>query len=91
MKVLGKRILLDKPHMEESKLQLSPELQEEFEREQIAKWKKLTVYETGSEVTTVSKGDVVYISPMHLQSGEIISLGEEEKIMIKESDIALIW
>lgn len=92
MKVLGKRILLDKPQMEESKLQLSPELQEEFERKQIAKWKKLSVHAVGEEVSSIKVGDLVYVSPMYLQSAEIINAeGEDDKIMVREADVALIW
>ena len=91
MKVLGKRILLDKPHFEEPTLELSPELKEEFERKEISKWKKLTVFQIGEDVTTANVGDLVYVSPMHLQSAEILDLEEGQKIMIREMDIALIW
>ena len=91
MKVLGKRILLDKPQFEEPTLELSPELKEEFERKEISKWKKLTVFQIGDDVTTTNVGDLVYVSPMHLQSAEILDLDEGQKIMIREMDIALIW
>ena len=91
MKLLGKRILLDKPDFDEPTIELSPELKEEFERKEIAKWKKLTVYEIGDEATVVTPGELVYVSPMHLQSAEIVDLEEGQKIMIREMDIALVW
>jgi len=91
MKILRKIILLDKPEIEESVLQLSPEMQEEFERKQIAKWKKLRVFAVGDEVTKVVAGEEVYVSPTHLQTAELITVDGEEKIMIGEMHISIVW
>ena len=91
MKVLGKRILLDRPEVEESKIQLSPELQAEFDKKQMAKWKELKVFKVGTEVTHVEEGDSVYIAPMQLQSAELIEVDGSPKVMIREMDITLVW
>jgi len=91
MKVLRKRILLDKPEIEESVLQLSPEMQEEFEMKQIAKWKKLRVFAVGDEIADIKEGDLVYVSPSHLQTAEVVQVDGVDKIMIAEMHIAIIW
>lgn len=90
-KLVGKRILLNKPTKPESKIQLSPEANEAMEKEMMAKWTSLEVFAVGHEVDLVKPGDKVYVETYALQSAGVVSLGEDIKLMIGERDIAIVW
>jgi hypothetical protein len=91
MKLLGHRILLDNPNIKEPTLELPPESLEEFRREQLKKLTKLTVFAIGDEVSKVKKGDSVYVQTMYLLNPEWVEVEGENKMLIRELDIALIW
>lgn len=90
-KLLGARVLLTRPVRPKSAIQLSPEAEAELDKEMMAKWTALEVFATGPEVTSVKTGDKVYVPVTYLQHADIVVFGEEQKMMVAERDIALIW
>jgi co-chaperonin GroES (HSP10) len=91
IKVKGHRVLLNRPKREERLIQLTPEMEEEMNMRELANLKRLEVYALGEEVTNVKIGDFVYVNLMYLQSAELVEIEGEEKIMVRDSDIAFTW
>lgn len=89
--VKGHRVLLNRPKREERLIQLTPEMEEELNMKELANLKRLEVYALGEEVTNVKVGDFVYVNIMYLQSAELVEVEEEEKIMVSDRDIAIVW
>jgi co-chaperonin GroES (HSP10) len=89
--VKGHRVLLNRPKREERLIQLTPEMEEELNMKELASLKRLEVFALGEEVTSVKKGDFVYVNLMYLQSAELVEVEGEEKIMVRNSDIAIVW
>jgi co-chaperonin GroES (HSP10) len=89
--VKGHRVLLNRPRREERLIQLTPEMEEELNMKELANLKRLEVYALGEEVTSVKVGDFVYVNLMYLQSAELVEIEGEEKIMVRDSDIAIVW
>lgn len=89
--VKGHRVLLNRPAREERVIQLTPEMEEEMNFQELKKLKHLEVYAVGEEVTNVKVGDTVYVNLMYLQSAELIEVEGEEKIMVNDRDIAIVW
>ena len=89
--VKGHRVLLNRPVREERLIQLTPEMEEELNMKELANLKHLEVYALGEEVTNVKVGDFVYVNLMYLQSAELVEIEGEEKIMVRDSDIAIVW
>jgi predicted nuclease of restriction endonuclease-like RecB superfamily len=91
-KLIGTRVLLSKPVKPETTIVMSPEMEDEMEREMMKKWTHLEVYAVGSDVTSVNVGDSVYVPSFSLQSADLIELDDlSTKLMIAERDIAIIW
>lgn len=91
MIVKGKRVLLSKPTLAKSAIEMSPEVQESIERENMKKWTHLEVFSIGDTVTDIKVGDVVYLPKYALERSDILEVDGEVKIMVAESDIAIIW
>lgn len=89
--VKGHRVLLNRPKREERLIQLTPEMEEELNMKELANLKRLEVYALGEEVTNVKVGDFVYVNIMYLQSAELVEVEGEEKIMVSDRDIAIVW
>ncbi len=89
--VKGHRVLLNRPRREERLIQLTPEMEEELNMKELANLKRLEVYALGEEVTSVKVGDFVYVNLMYLQSAELVEVEGEEKIMVSDRDIAIVW
>ena len=89
--VKGHRVLLNRPKREERLIQITPEMEEEMNMRELANLKRLEVYAIGKDVTEVAVGDVVYVNLMYLQSAELVEIEGEEKIMVRDSDIAFTW
>ena len=89
--VKGHRVLLNRPMREERLIQLTPEMEEELNMKELANLKRLEVYALGEEVTNVKVGDFVYVNLMYLQSAELVDVEGEEKIMVNDRDIAIVW
>ena len=66
-------------------------MEEEFNMKELANLKRLEVYALGEEVTNVKVGDFVYVNIMYLQSAELVEVEGEEKIMVSDRDIAIVW
>jgi hypothetical protein len=90
-KLIGKRVLLNKPEKPESKVVLSAEAEASLEQDMMKKWTALEVFATGDEVDIVSPGDLVYVETYALQSAGVVQLEEGIKLMIAERDIAIVW
>jgi co-chaperonin GroES (HSP10) len=91
IQVKGHRVLLNRPKREERLIQLTPEMEEELNMKELANLKRLEVFALGEEVTNVKVGDFVYVNLMYLQSAELVEVEGEEKIMVRDSDIAIVW
>ena len=89
--VKGHRVLLNRPKREERLIQLTPEMEEELNMKELVGLKHLEVYAVGEDVVNVSEGDVVYVNIMYLQSAELVEVEGEEKIMVSDRDIAIVW
>lgn len=89
--VKGHRVLLNRPKREERLIQLAPEMEEEINMKELIGLKHLEVYAIGEEVTNVKVGDVVYVNLMYLQSAELLDIEDTQKIMVRDSDIAIVW
>ena len=89
-KVLGKRVLIEKPETPESPVLLTDDVKAQMEREMIAKWTKLPVAATGEECTSVKPGDQVYVGRA-LEHSEIILIDEKTYFMINEAQVSIIW
>jgi hypothetical protein len=90
-KLKGVRILLSLPKRDDKGIILTPELEEQFNREYAMKMDKLEVYAIGDAVTDVQVGDVVYVPVEELKRGTFISINEEDKLMVSALSVALIW
>jgi hypothetical protein len=91
IKVKGHRVLLNRPVKEERLIKLSPEMEEAMEFEELKKLKNLEGFAVGEEVQGINVGDKVYVQLMSLQSAELVEVEGNEKIMVRSSDIAIIW
>jgi hypothetical protein len=87
----GKRVLLNKPQINDLGLELSPETKEQLMQEEMKKYTELEIFAVGDEVTDFEAGDLVYVSPSVLAYAEIISIDGDDRIMIREMDISLVW
>jgi hypothetical protein len=91
MKLLGKRLLLNKPEVKKSTIELSEAEKEQMERELMSKWTTLEVSAVGDEVTMVKPGDKVYVYAHSLRNAEIVEIENIPKLIVHESEIAIVW
>lgn len=91
MKVKGKRVLLNKPVIEKSPIEMTPEIQASIEMDAMKKWTKLVVYAVGEDVEGIKPGDKVYIPKGGLERSDILEVKGELKLMISQMDIAIVW
>jgi predicted NACHT family NTPase len=91
MKILGKRLLLNKPETKKSTIELSEAEKEQIERELMVKWTALEVNAIGDEVTMVKPGDKVYVYAHSLRNAEIVEIEGSPKLIVHESEIAIVW
>jgi predicted RNA-binding protein with PUA-like domain len=91
MKLLGKRVLLNKPETKKSTIELSETEKQQIEKELMSKWTTLEVSAVGNEVSTVKPGDKVYVYAHSLRNAEIIEVEEIAKLIVHESEIAIVW
>ncbi len=91
MKLKGKRVLLSKPTMETSPIHMTPEVQENLDKENMKKWTHLEVFAIGETVENIKVGDMVYIPKGGLERSDVVEVGGEIKLMVSDFDIAIIW
>lgn len=91
MKLKGKRVLLSKPEIEKSAIHITPEVQENMDRENMKKWTHLEVFAVGENVEGITVGDMVYIPKAALERSDVIEVEGEIKLMVSDFDVAVIW
>jgi len=91
MKLKGKRVLLSRPVIEKSTIELSPEVQASLDQENMKKWTHLEVFAVGDLVTEIQVGEIVYIPSNVLNQSDIVEVDGEVKLMISDFQIAIAW
>jgi len=91
MKLKGKRVLLSRPVIEKSTIELSPEVQASLDQENMKKWTHLEVFAVGDLVTEIQLGEIVYIPSNVLNQSDIVEVDGEVKLMISDFQIAIVW
>ena len=87
----GKRVLLSRPVLEKSAIELTPEIQAKLHQENMKKWTHLEVFAIGDAVTDVKVGDVVYLPKNAIEQCDILDVDGEVKLMTSDFQIAIIW
>jgi len=87
----GKRVMIEKPELKESVIELTPEVQELLDKEAISKWTRLKVHAVGTDVTDIVAGDEVYVSPSMLMNAEVFKIEEEVFMIIPEHAIVIVY
>ena len=87
----GIRVLLSLPKRDDKGIILTPELEEQFNREYAMKMDKLEVFAIGDSVTDIQVGDIVYVPVEELKRGTFVTINDEEKLMVPSMSVALIW
>lgn len=89
----GRKVLLSFPIIDnsKSKIQVTPEVQEELDKELMKKWSSLEVYAVGSEVIDIKVGDKVYLPAGSLTHAERLEIDGHMRIMVSDLEISLIW
>lgn len=90
-KLRGNRILLDLPKKDEGKLIVDENTKEALEKEMMKKLKKLTVHAVGDLVTDINAGDEILLDVTALTKAPVITIGDEEKLLVSPFDVVLIW
>ena len=91
MKLKGKRVLLSRPVLEKSAIELTPEVQANLDQENMKKWTHLEVFAIGDAVTDINVGDVVYLPKGAIEQCDILEVEGEVKLMTSDFQIAIIW
>jgi hypothetical protein len=91
MKLKGKRVLLSRPVLEKSAIELTPEVQASLAQEKMKKWTHLEVFAVGDLVTDINAGDIVYLPKAALEQSDILEVEGEVKIMTSDFQIAIVW
>jgi hypothetical protein len=87
----GKRVMIEKPELKESVIELTPEVQELLDKEAISKWTRLKVHAVGTDVTDIVAGDEVYVSPSMLMNAEVFKIEEEVFMIIPDHAIVIVY
>lgn len=91
MKLKGKRVLLSKPELEKSQIHITPDVQENLDRENMKKWTHLEVFAVGDAVENIKIGDVVYVPKGGLERSDVVEIEGQIKLMVSDFDVAIIW
>ena len=90
-KLRGSRVLLNCPPRKDLGLHLSAEAEQELLIEELKSMTALEVFAIGDNVQDIQVGNKVYVSPSTIMHAELVKVDEEEKFLIREMDVALIW
>jgi len=90
-KLRGTRILLNRPEIKESAIELSEKDKAMIEDELRTKWTRLEVYAIGTDVEDCKAGDYVYVQASSLKMAEVLEVEGQVKMMIREQDVVLVW
>jgi hypothetical protein len=91
MKLKGKRVLLNRPVIEKSPIEMTPEVREGIDRDNMKKWTHLEVFQIGESVEGIQVGDMVYLPKGALERSDVIDVEGELKLMVSDFDIAIVW
>ena len=91
MKLKGKRVLLSRPVIEKSQIEISPEVQESIDKENMKKWTNLEVFAVGELVENIKVGDRVYVPKGALERCDVVDVNNEVKLMVSDFDVAIVW
>jgi hypothetical protein len=91
MKLKGKRVLLSRPVLEKSAIELTPEVQASLDQENMKKWTHLEVFAVGDQVTDIKVGDIVYLPANAIEQCDVLDVGGEVKLMTSDFQIAIVW
>ena len=91
MKLKGKRVLLSRPVIEKSPIELTPEVQASLDQENMKKWTHLEVFAVGDLVTDIKVGDVVYLPKGAIEQCDVLDVEGEVKLMTSDFQIAIVW
>lgn len=91
MRLRGNRILLNKPEIKESPIELSEKDKALVEAELRKSWSHLEIYAVGENVESIKAGDQVYVRVSALELAEKIEIEGQMKFLIHEQDIAIVW
>ena len=87
----GYRVLLSLPPRDTKGIELSPELEEELNKEYASKMDNLEIYAIGDTVDNLQIGERVYVPVEELKRGTFVTINGDQKIMVSSMSIALIW
>ena len=90
----GSRVLLSKPVVKESAIELSAADKASIEEDQMLKeWTRLEVVAIGDKVTDkdIVPGKRVYVSTGALTQAEKIEIEGEVKLLVNELSIMIVW
>jgi hypothetical protein len=90
-KLRGHRVLLTRPEKKDLGLVVSKEMQEQLIIEELQNMKSLSVFAVGDEVTDVFTGDLVLVPTSTLMHAEVVKVDDQDRIMVRAMDIAIIW
>lgn len=91
MRLLGKRIMLNRPEEKKSKIEISDAQQREIDMRLMKQWTKLTVFEVGDEVDTIHAGDKVYVYVNSLANAEVLEVDGSKKMIVSLPEIVVVW
>jgi hypothetical protein len=91
MKLRGNRILLNRPEIKESAIELSEKDKALVEAELRKSWSHLEVFQVGEAVESIKANDQVYVRITALELAEKIEIDGHMKFMVHEQDIAIVW
>ena len=87
----GSRVLLNEPDFKKPTIELSPEALSEFEKEQMKKFDSLEVFAVGDKVEWLKPGELVRVSPSVMAMSEVVEIDGNQKLMVREIDIDIVW
>lgn len=91
MRLLGKRIMLNRPEEKKSNIEISDAQQRELDMQLMKQWTKLTVFEVGDEVDTINAGDKVYVYVNSLANAEVLEVDGSKKMIVSLPEIVVVW
>jgi hypothetical protein len=87
----GQRVLLSLPEIKKSTIEVDEKLQKELMEKEMKKWSNLTVLAVGDEVVGIEPGNGVYVNPIFLQNAERIEIDGADRLIVRQSDISIVW
>jgi hypothetical protein len=90
-KLKGQRVLLNLPKKDEGNLIVDENTREALHKEMLKKLNSLEVFAVGDGVIDLKPKDKVLVDPALLSKSPVISINNEDKLLINYFDIILVW